>query len=187
MPARAFFGLKFGSSSDATRTAKKAELLQAIKGTKRGLSATDEQKQQIEVSVWQGSRRQRRRRCWRPTPPLHTARPQLLASQLERINPTKQPLAASDLLSGQWELLYTTSESILGSKRPAFLRPAGPIYQTIGPRGGTLLRTSTLRGACTHAEHAIATTNVLKLAAARPCAPPPLPHTHYPHSQTRPH
>eukprot|EP00887_Chlorella_sp_A99_P002132 scaffold21.g2132.t1 len=28
-----------------------------------------------------------------------------------------------------WELLYTTSDSILGTNKPAFLRPSGPIYQ----------------------------------------------------------
>jgi hypothetical protein len=28
--------------------------------------------------------------------------------------------------------VYTTSESILGSKKPAFLRPQGPIYQLLG-------------------------------------------------------
>ncbi|PSC72062.1 plastid fibrillin 3 [Micractinium conductrix] len=34
-------------------------------------------------------------------------------------------------LPGQWELLYTTSDSILGKSKPALLRPAGPIYQII--------------------------------------------------------
>ena len=37
----------------------------------------------------------------------------------------------ADLLSGQWELLYTTSGSILGATRPALLRPWGPTYQVI--------------------------------------------------------
>jgi hypothetical protein len=31
--------------------------------------------------------------------------------------------------SGKWELLYTTSASILGTGRPPLLRPSGPIYQ----------------------------------------------------------
>lgn len=53
-----------------------------------------------------------------------------LARGLERSNPTKKPLT-SELLNGQWQLLYTTSESILGLRRPAFLRPRGPIYQTL--------------------------------------------------------
>jgi len=34
----------------------------------------------------------------------------------------------------RWELQYTTSQSILGSSKPAFLRPSGPIYQLLdGP------------------------------------------------------
>jgi hypothetical protein len=53
-----------------------------------------------------------------------------LASKLERANPTKAPLN-SPLLNGKWELLYTTSDSILGASKPAFLRPSGPIYQTL--------------------------------------------------------
>lgn len=35
---------------------------------------------------------------------------------------------------GKWELLYTTSDAILGSSKPPFLRPFGPIYQFIGTR-----------------------------------------------------
>jgi PAP_fibrillin len=54
-----------------------------------------------------------------------------LASKLERANPNKNSLAA-DEINGKWKLLYTTSQSILGQKRPFFLRPLGPIYQFIG-------------------------------------------------------
>lgn len=54
-----------------------------------------------------------------------------LARQLERVNPNKKSLS-SPLLSARWKLLYTTSESILGTNKPLFLRPQGPIYQTIG-------------------------------------------------------
>lgn len=54
-----------------------------------------------------------------------------LARELERINPTKNVLA-SPLINAKWELLYTTSSSILGTSRPPFLRPQGKIYQTIG-------------------------------------------------------
>lgn len=50
---------------------------------------------------------------------------------LERQNPNKKALA-SPLLAGKWELLYTTSDSILGTSRPAFLRPSGPIHQYLG-------------------------------------------------------
>ena len=34
--------------------------------------------------------------------------------------------------AGKWELIYTTSGSILGTSRPPFLRPIGPIFQFIG-------------------------------------------------------
>lgn len=49
---------------------------------------------------------------------------------LEKLNPNPKSLAAPEL-NGRWRLLYTTSESILGTARPPFLRPGGPIYQTI--------------------------------------------------------
>ena len=39
--------------------------------------------------------------------------------------------------TGKWELLYTTSQSILGTSRPPFLRPIGPIFQYIGAIGST--------------------------------------------------
>ncbi|KAJ1434992.1 Plastid lipid-associated protein/fibrillin conserved domain [Sesbania bispinosa] len=42
----------------------------------------------------------------------------------------QEPLK-SDLLNGKWELLYTTSQSILQTQRPKFLRPNGKIYQAI--------------------------------------------------------
>lgn len=52
-----------------------------------------------------------------------------LASDLERVNPTSAVLGPS--LTGRWKLLYTTSDSILGTKRPQFLRPFGDIFQSI--------------------------------------------------------
>ncbi|CAM6089747.1 unnamed protein product [Calypogeia fissa] len=53
-----------------------------------------------------------------------------IARELEKLNPTKDPLKSS-LLNGKWKLIYTTSESILKKSRPAFLRPSGPIFQAI--------------------------------------------------------
>ncbi|XP_021724502.1 probable plastid-lipid-associated protein 4, chloroplastic [Chenopodium quinoa] len=44
-----------------------------------------------------------------------------LTRKLEAVNPTKEPLK-SDLLNGKWELIYTTSKSILQNERPKFLR-----------------------------------------------------------------
>jgi hypothetical protein len=54
-----------------------------------------------------------------------------LASELERVNPNKASLQ-SDQINGKWKLVYTTSKSILGTTRPPFLRPWGPIFQYIG-------------------------------------------------------
>lgn len=54
-----------------------------------------------------------------------------LVKQLEAINPNKGTLS-SPLINARWKLLYTTSASILGTSKPPFLRPQGPIYQTIG-------------------------------------------------------
>ncbi|GFP87114.1 probable plastid-lipid-associated protein 4 chloroplastic [Phtheirospermum japonicum] len=53
-----------------------------------------------------------------------------IARKLEAINKVKEPLK-STLLNGKWELLYTTSKSILQTERPKFLRPTGKIYQAI--------------------------------------------------------
>lgn len=53
-----------------------------------------------------------------------------IALKLEAVNDIKEPLK-SNLLNGKWELLYTTSQSVLKTKRPKFLRPNGKIYQAI--------------------------------------------------------
>ncbi|GMJ03611.1 hypothetical protein HRI_004030300 [Hibiscus trionum] len=53
-----------------------------------------------------------------------------IALELEAVNQIKEPLKSS-LLNEKWELLYTTSQSVLQTKRPKFLRPNGKIYQAI--------------------------------------------------------
>ncbi|KAG0555364.1 hypothetical protein KC19_12G164400 [Ceratodon purpureus] len=58
------------------------------------------------------------------------ARVDEIARELEALNPTKEPLK-SPFLNGKWELLYTTSSSILKKERPKLLRPNGAIYQAI--------------------------------------------------------
>ncbi|KXZ56947.1 hypothetical protein GPECTOR_1g854 [Gonium pectorale] len=85
------------------RTALKEELLDRLSGLDRGAQASPEDKADVDR----------------------------LAAELERLNPTPQPLKAPQLLSGKWRLLYTTSASILATNRPPPLRPQGPIYQTI--------------------------------------------------------
>ena len=51
--------------------------------------------------------------------------------QLEELNPTPKPLEAPDLLSGCWRLVYTTSDSILGTTRPRLFKPRPRILQSI--------------------------------------------------------
>ncbi|XP_075520710.1 putative plastid-lipid-associated protein 4, chloroplastic [Primulina tabacum] len=71
----------------------KEELFKAIEPLDRGAEATPEDMEIVEQIV----------------------------SKLEAANPTKEPLK-SGLLDGKWELIYTTSQSILQTKRPKFLR-----------------------------------------------------------------
>lgn len=101
------FGLNFGTSSSTDVQTQKQELLSAIQPLQRGVSATDTDQQQVEK----------------------------LIQKLEKVNPNKSSLA-SPLINGKWKLLYTTSQSILGSKRPALLRANGPIYQYIDAPNG---------------------------------------------------
>ncbi|XP_028800923.1 probable plastid-lipid-associated protein 4, chloroplastic isoform X1 [Neltuma alba] len=73
--------------------ALKDELLEAIAPLDRGADATPEDQQRVDQ----------------------------IARKLEAVNPTKQPLKSS-LLDGKWELIYTTSRSILQTQRPKILR-----------------------------------------------------------------
>ncbi|KAL8140502.1 hypothetical protein V2J09_006523 [Rumex salicifolius] len=72
----------------------KEELLQAILPLDRGAEASPEDQQTIEQ----------------------------ITRKLEALNPTKEPLK-SELLSGKWELIYTTSTSILQTQVTADLTP----------------------------------------------------------------
>ena len=80
----------------------KAELLEAIAGTNRGLLATETDKIAILAAV----------------------------SRLEDRNPTPLPLEATDLLEGNWRLLYTTSNGLLNLGRFPVLQ-LGQIYQCV--------------------------------------------------------
>ncbi|XP_019171692.1 PREDICTED: probable plastid-lipid-associated protein 4, chloroplastic [Ipomoea nil] len=80
----------------------KDELLEAIAPLDRGANATPEDQKLVDQ----------------------------IARKLEAVNKVKEPLKSS-LLNGQWELLYTTSESILQTRRPKVFRPNGKIYQAI--------------------------------------------------------
>jgi len=80
----------------------KAELLEVIAGKNRGIIATETEKQAILAAI----------------------------SRLEERNPTPRPVEASDLLDGDWRLLYTTSRGILGFERIP-LAKLGQVYQCI--------------------------------------------------------
>ncbi|KAL5714505.1 putative plastid-lipid-associated protein 4 [Ranunculus cassubicifolius] len=71
----------------------KQELIEAISVLDRGADATPEDQQQIDK----------------------------MARELEKVNAIKEPLK-SEFLNGKWELIYTTSVSILQTGRPKFLR-----------------------------------------------------------------
>jgi hypothetical protein len=81
---------------------KKAKLLEAIAGKNRGLLSTEVDNQAILAAI----------------------------AQLEDHNPTSHPLEATDLLEGNWRLLYTTSRGLLNIDQVPFLK-LGQIYQYI--------------------------------------------------------
>jgi hypothetical protein len=83
----------------------KSKLLAAIAGKNRGILATDIDRQAILAAI----------------------------TELEARNPHPRPLTtAVDLLAGNWRLLYTSSQSLLGIDRVPLLNLAN-IYQCIRP------------------------------------------------------
>ncbi len=80
----------------------KAALMDAIALTNRGLVATETQKQVILAAI----------------------------ANLEDFNPTPRPVEATNLLDGDWRLLYTTSKALLNLDRLPLCK-LGQIYQSI--------------------------------------------------------
>ncbi|HYW17843.1 MAG TPA: PAP/fibrillin family protein [Nodularia sp. (in: cyanobacteria)] len=80
----------------------KANLIDAIAGTNRGLLASEAQKQAILAAI----------------------------ANLEDFNPTPRPVEASHLLNGDWRLIYTTSKALLNLDRIPLCK-LGQIYQSI--------------------------------------------------------
>jgi hypothetical protein len=80
----------------------KAALLRKIETVERGANASEEDKEEIDV----------------------------LAQRVEKTQKRKNALE-TEYINGKWELMYTTSASILGLTKPKLFRPSGPIYQTI--------------------------------------------------------
>ena len=81
---------------------RKTALLEVIAGKNLGINATDTDKQAILSAI----------------------------ANLEDLNPTPRPLEASDLLDGNWRLLYTSSSELLNINRIP-LANLNKIYQCI--------------------------------------------------------
>ena len=81
---------------------QKAKLLEAIAGKNRGLLGSETDKQAILAAV----------------------------AQLEDRNPTPRPVEATDLLEGNWRLIYTTSRGLLNIDQLPLLK-LGQIYQCV--------------------------------------------------------
>ncbi len=65
--------------------------------------------------------------------------------RLEDENPTPRSTEASDLLAGDWRLIYTTSNSLLFIDLPPLVR-LGQIYQSIRPKTGKLYNIAEVSG-----------------------------------------
>ena len=92
----------FSKSSGVKVEDMKGALLSKISTVERGAVATEEDKEEIDA----------------------------LARNVENTQKRKNALE-SKFINGKWELMYTTSASILGLSKPKLFRPSGPIYQTI--------------------------------------------------------
>jgi PAP_fibrillin len=81
---------------------EKAKLLEAIAGKNRGLLATERDNVKVLSAI----------------------------EQLEDRNPTPKPIEATNLLEGDWRLLYTSSKGILGLNRFPLVQ-LGQVYQCV--------------------------------------------------------
>ena len=96
---------------------EKARLLEAIAGKNRGLLATEMDRVRVLSAL----------------------------ERLEDHNPTPQTLKATELLEGNWRLLYTTSKVILGLDRFPVLQ-LGQIYQCLRMADGKLYNIAEIIG-----------------------------------------
>lgn len=96
---------------------KKEALLDAIAGKKLGLLATDTEKTAILSAI----------------------------ASLEDYNPTPRPVEAGELLEGNWRLLYTTSQELLGLDKFPLVN-VGQIYQCIRYNQGKIYNIAEFSG-----------------------------------------
>ena len=95
----------------------KSALIEELAGKNRGLLATESEKQAILGAI----------------------------AQLEERNPTPRPIEASELLNGDWRLLYTTSSGLLNIDRFPLLK-LGQIYQSIRVKTSTVYNIAEIYG-----------------------------------------
>ena len=95
----------------------KNELLEAIAGKNRGILASPTDQTAILAAI----------------------------AQLESRNPTPRPVEAISLLDGDWRLLYTDSNGLLGFERIPLLK-LGEIYQCIRASAGKVYNLAELKG-----------------------------------------
>ncbi len=100
-----------------TSTTRKANLLQAIAPVNRGLNMTEDQRKAIFSAV----------------------------AYLEELNPTPAPTQSPELLDGNWLLLFTTSQELLGIDRFPFYK-LGNIYQCLRVTEGKIFNIAEIKG-----------------------------------------
>ncbi len=100
-----------------TSTTRKANLLNAIAPVNRGLQMSENQRKAIFSAV----------------------------AYLEELNPTPAPTQAPELLDGNWLLLFTTSQELLGIDRFP-LYSLGNIYQCLRVDEGKIFNIAEIKG-----------------------------------------
>ncbi|NBD32995.1 MAG: fibrillin [Cyanobacteria bacterium] len=96
---------------------KKTQLLNGIAGKNRGLLAKEEEKASLLSAI----------------------------ALLEEDNPTPNPIQHTELLGGNWRLLYTTSQDLLGFDRFPIVK-TGQIYQYIDPENSKVYNIAEIIG-----------------------------------------
>ncbi|BBC22871.1 PAP/fibrillin family protein [Pseudanabaena sp. ABRG5-3] len=100
-----------------TSTTRKANLLNAIAPVNRGLNMTEDQRKAIFSAV----------------------------AYLEELNPTPAPTQSPELLDGNWLLLFTTSQELLGIDRFPLYK-LGNIYQCLRVAEGKIFNVAEIKG-----------------------------------------
>jgi len=100
-----------------TSNTRKANLINAIAPVNRGLQMTENQRKMIFSAV----------------------------AYLEELNPTPAPTQAPELLDGNWLLLFTTSQELLGINRFPLYK-LGNIYQCLRVSEGKIFNVAEIKG-----------------------------------------